>query len=197
MGKPYKFAKLSVPVPVPTVSEVKSVFQKELATGGWTEEETLTLFEILASVGIRWPVVFDRFLGWSREREGRRERRVEELKARYYEVRRAVASAANPPSPSLSLSLSPSQRVGEKRGASTAGLDADDFTYPLSAELARRDTLDALLRRTAREAERERELTSGFSRIQLNFKRMHAMKPRILRACDDILHKCMPRVVAG
>jgi len=201
VGKPYKFAKLNVPVPVPDAAAVRSALGRAPQAGGsggggddsWTDDETVALFDTLATVGIRWPVVVDRHRTWAAE-HGRPERRVEHLKARYYEVRRAVAQAAAAPA---AAEAAEQPTVGAKRSAGVAQLDADDFTYPLAAELRRRDALDALLRRTPDDVAREAELTSGFARIQTNFKRMHAMKPRILRACDDILHKCMPKVEIG
>ena len=60
----------------------------QLTNGDWSREETDHLFELLQRFDLRFLVVHDRW-----EHKGTKNRSVEEMKARYYEIARALLEA--------------------------------------------------------------------------------------------------------
>ena len=85
----YPFARFNVKADVPTYSD--TAYVQHLAAPDWTREETDYLFEMCREYDLRFPIIHDRY-----EFAGGPPRALEDLKARYYDVCRALLEARTP-----------------------------------------------------------------------------------------------------
>ena len=76
----YTFARFNKSVKV--LSYTDEEYSKHLTRPGWEKPETDELFDLCRRFDLRWPVIYDRFVG-AKPNEARP---VEQLKERYYEV---------------------------------------------------------------------------------------------------------------
>uniref|UniRef100_A0A0B6ZHQ5 DNA methyltransferase 1-associated protein 1 n=1 Tax=Arion vulgaris TaxID=1028688 RepID=A0A0B6ZHQ5_9EUPU len=88
-GKDYPFARFNKTVDVPTFSDLE--YQQHLHDDNWTRQETDHLFDLCKRFDIRFIVVHDR---WDREKY--KDRSVEDLKERYYNICNTLSKVRAP-----------------------------------------------------------------------------------------------------
>ena len=107
-------------------------YTKRLTRPGWEKPETDELFDLCRRLDLRWPVIFDRFVGATKPSEARP---VEQLKERYYEVCKLLLLAR-----------------AEEGEAEAAGHPLVKFKYDPRAERERKAEFERLCRRAVKVA---------------------------------------------
>jgi DNA methyltransferase 1-associated protein 1 len=150
--KSYAFERFNKPVFV--VKYTESEYASLLADDPkWSKEQTDKLIDICEQVGLRWPVIHDRY-------PANESRSVEDLKQRFYVIARKVLQARGPSSESET-----DDNVAYRRALS-------QYTYNVEYEVKRKAALDAAMRRTAAEEREEMEALSELRRIDFQLKKM-------------------------
>lgn len=99
------FAKFNVKVDVPQYSEDQ--YNSTLANSDWTKDETDYLMDVVRDYDLRWPIIWDRYDYQSKDGDAgtdsstavvpaRKNRNLEDLKARYYEVAAKMMAVQRP-----------------------------------------------------------------------------------------------------
>ncbi|KAK7917273.1 SWR1-complex protein 4 [Apiospora marii] len=99
------FAKFNVKVDVPQYSEDQ--YNSTLANNDWTKDETDYLMEVVRDYDLRWPIIWDRYEYQAKDGDAstdsstavvpaRKNRTLEDLKARYYEVAAKMMAVQRP-----------------------------------------------------------------------------------------------------
>lgn len=169
------FAKYDVEVPVPKYTTDQ--YEEKLKAEGWTKEETDYLFELCRDFGLRWIVIADRYnvleIPLAKENieppadrdamaidgtEGPQkdtypDRRMEELKARYYQVAAKMFETQIPATNMLPAEF----QLWEKMR-----------NFDAKSESTRKDLAEKLFERTKDEAEEEKVLLEELKRITMN-----------------------------
>jgi DNA methyltransferase 1-associated protein 1 len=169
------FAKYNVQVPVPTYTMEQ--YEEKLKADGWTKEETDYLIELCRDFGLRWIVIADRYditaIPPAKEnidpvveadamavddtevekKNSYPYRKMEELKARYYQVAAKIFETQIP-----ATNMNPVEfQLWEKMR-----------NFDAKSESTRKDLAEKLFERTKDEAEEEKVLLEELKRITMN-----------------------------
>ncbi|XP_065343283.1 DNA methyltransferase 1-associated protein 1 [Cloeon dipterum] len=137
-GKEYPFAQFNKKVPVPTYTDAE--YQQHLNVDSWTKEETDSLFDLCRRFDLRFVVIHDR---WQTEKQ----RSIEELKSRYYEVCGLLTKAR-----------------------STGPHEPKVFVFDAEHERRRKEQLKRLFDRKPEQIEEEQMLLAELRKIEVRKK---------------------------
>lgn len=135
-GKEYPFAKFNKQVAIESYTDQE--YAQHLHHDDWTKSETDHLFELCKRFDLRFIVIHDR---WDRERFGK-QRSVEDLKERYYQVHNFLTQIRHP-----------DQDIVRKN-------------YDATHERKRKDQLIKLYNRSPEQLEEEQELLDEYRKIE-------------------------------
>ncbi|KAL1302262.1 hypothetical protein AAFC00_002683 [Neodothiora populina] len=163
----YKFAKFNVSVDAPEYSD--ELYNAQLQDPDWTKEETDYLVDLVKEYGQKWAVVVDRYdFKPTKTEDGAevavKQRSMEYLKQRYYNVRAKVL-AHNIPISSMNLS--------------DYALYQTLQSYNPSAEMNRKKLAQAHLCRSPAEVDEETALLAELQRIMINQQRLENERKEI------------------
>ncbi|XP_025108862.1 DNA methyltransferase 1-associated protein 1-like isoform X1 [Pomacea canaliculata] len=139
-GKDYPFARFNKVVDIPAYSDLE--YQQHLHDEGWTRQETDHLFDLCKRFDVRFIVVHDR---WDRQRF--RQRSVEDLKERYYNVCNTLTKVRAP-----------------------QGTEPKIKAFDAEHERRRKTQLTKLFERTQEQCEEEDYLIGELKKIELRKK---------------------------
>lgn len=144
IGKEYPFAKFNKKVVVPVYSEEEYVQHLSVNTD-WTKEETDHLLDLAKKFDRRWHIMLDRFDHTINSIK--KERTLEELKERYYQV---------------------SNSVGKARAAE--GETFEEFKFDADHERRRKEQLGRLFQRTKDQVKDESILINELRKMEVRKK---------------------------
>lgn len=158
----YRFSRFDTPSNVPRWSDSDyDLFKSE----DWTLEETKYLFDLARDYDLRWLVIVDRY-------EFTKERRVEDLKERYYEV--CTSLLKNKP------------MVGEVVGASPIEEELLlAMKFSKEDELKRKQHLERLYSRSPKEVAEEEALILEAKRLENMLEKVLAERKEFLRLLES------------
>eukprot|EP00040_Diaphanoeca_grandis_P034064 m.209801 g.209801 ORF g.209801 m.209801 type:complete len:391 (+) comp33050_c2_seq10:142-1314(+) len=160
----YAFSKFDKPSRVPIYS--RDEYLRFLSDDDWTEDETQLLFELCRQFDLRFVVVHDRFVGSSLS--PKKERSVENLKNRYYDVWTNIAKS---------------------RGKQPHSVDVT-YRYDVEHEERRKKQLVGLSKRTYAQMHEEDLLISELKKIkQHNRECDNAIKVVTKTIIEDVSRK--------
>ncbi|KAK6179185.1 hypothetical protein SNE40_011603 [Patella caerulea] len=139
-GKDYPFSRFNKTVDVPTYTDLE--YQQHLHDDNWTRLETDTLFDLCKRFDLRFIVIQDK---WDREKY--KERSVEDLKERYYNVCNTLKKVRAPP-----------------------GTEPKIKVFDAEHERRRKTQLTKLFERTPEQVEEEDNLIAELKKIELRKK---------------------------
>ncbi|ESO88245.1 hypothetical protein LOTGIDRAFT_179116 [Lottia gigantea] len=139
-GKDYPFSRFNKTVDVPTYSDLE--YQQHLHDDSWTRIETDTLFDMCKRFDLRFIVIHDR---WDKEKY--KERSVEDLKERYYNICNILKKVRAP-----------------------VGTEPKIKVFDAEHERRRKAQLTKLFERTPEQVEEEENLIAELKKIELRKK---------------------------
>lgn len=170
--KEYKFAKFNINIDAPEYTE--ELYNAQLQDPDWTKEETDYLVELVKDYGQKWPVVVDRYDFHSTKAEDgpqgeSKQRTMEHLKHRYYNVRAKVL-AHNIPISSMN--------------AQEYALYSTLQAFNPSAEISRKKLAEGHLKRLPLEVDEEMVLLAELQRIMINQQALENERKEIRARLD-------------
>lgn len=157
------FSKYAVSAPVPTVDN--EVFEKNLANGDWTQQETDTLLATYSECNGKWPIIADQY-----HHDGGPERSMEDLKARFYSIQ-ANLLQLNTPITSMT--------------ATEYSLYELYSNFNPAQETSRKKLAEGHLYRRANEVDEETVLLGELQRIMLNQATLDSQREELRRRLDS------------
>ncbi|XP_041357054.1 DNA methyltransferase 1-associated protein 1-like [Gigantopelta aegis] len=136
-GKDYPFARFNKSVDVPTYSDLE--YQQHLHDDNWPRQETDHLFDLCKRFDLRFIIIHDR---WNKEKY--RDRSIEDLKERYYNVCNILAKVRAP-----------------------QGIEPKIRVFDAEHERRRKSQLMKLFDRTHEQVEEEENLITELKKIEL------------------------------
>ncbi|KAK9466284.1 hypothetical protein V1512DRAFT_264282 [Lipomyces arxii] len=165
----YAFVKFNRPIDVPTYTDDE--YNKVLADGGWTPQETKYLFDMCREYDLRWLVVQDRYEYQHEEDEPPSIRTLEDLKERYYNCCRKLMELRRE-----SANTSWNAREQEVYNS---------MNFNKEKEIMRKQYLEKLLSRSPAEIAEEERLILEYRKLQESSKKLVQERKELLHLLES------------
>ncbi len=175
------FSKFNVHVEVPSYTEEQYTTRLHRDSDGWTKDETDYLMKLARDYDLRWSVIWDRYdyqiPAQQMEVDGgegvivqvRRQRSMEELKARYYHVAQIMMTIHKRP---------------EDMNGAEFNLLEQMRNYNPGQEIARKKFAEAAFHRTKEEAREEESLLLELKRILARSEKLSEERSELYRRLE-------------
>ncbi|OZJ03158.1 hypothetical protein BZG36_03890 [Bifiguratus adelaidae] len=170
----YRFVKAYKSVDIIEYTEAE--YERHLTDPDWSKVETDYLMELCKKFDLRFPVITDRYDFPGKERS------MEDLKARYYSVKRRLLKARLP-----------------NDGSAERTALLQQYSFDKAKELERKKLLESLFKRSKEEIDEEEALYVELRRLEANEKKLAKDREGLLKILNthDITQNAGPSSLTG